>query len=291
MTDINDVPPPIPLAPVRFMDQFRSAIRARNLAYKTEKTYCLWIKRFIRYHRMNHPKNMGPVEVEQFLHHLAVVDNVSVNTQRTALNALVFLYDRFFNKPLGQLQLTRAKRHRRVPVVFSHKEAVGVISRLKHPWKLIAEIMYGAGLRTSEAISLRVKDLDFDQKIIMVRFGKGGKDRRTLLPEYLVDRLHEQIRFVAQLHKTDLANGYGEVYMPFALVKKYPSAAKSLAWQYLFPTANLSKDPRSDAIRRHHVIDRSLQRNVKNSIRLCGITKHANCHTFRHYIPFLTMSC
>ncbi len=282
MSHINDIPPKIPSSPVRFMDQVRASIRVRNLAYKTEKTYCLWIKRYIRYHRMQHPKDMGPAHVEQFLHHLAVVENVNVNTQRTALNALAFLYNRFLEMPLGQLQITTAKSKRRVPVVFSHKEAVTVIQCLKQPWRTIAEIMYGAGLRTGEAVSLRVKDVDFDQKIIIVKFGKGGKDRRTLLPENLIERLREQINSVSQLHQSDLANGCGEVYMPFALAIKYPTAAKSLAWQYLFPSANLSRDPRSDAIRRHHVMDRSLQRNVRKSIELCGIAKHASCHTFRH---------
>ncbi len=217
MNDINDIPPRIPASPVKFMDQVRSSIRARDMAYKTEKTYCLWIKRYIRYHRMKHPKAMGSGHVEQFLHHLVVVDNVTVNTQKTALNALAFLYNKFL-----------------------------------------------------------------DQHIITVRFGKGGKDRRTLLPENLTAKLGEQTQFVRDMHKVDLVNGYGEVYMPFALARKYPSATRSLAWQYLFPSVNLSKDPRSDAIRRHHVMDRSLQRNVKKSIVQCSIAKHANCHTFRH---------
>ncbi len=282
MSDMNDVPHRIPSTPVRFMDQLRASIRARNLAYKTEKTYCFWIKRYIRYHQLKQPKDMGPGHVEQFLHHLAVVENVNVNTQKTALNALAFLYNKFLDRPLGKLNISQAKSKRRVPVVFSHQEAVSVISHLKSPWKLIAEIMYGAGLLTSEAISLRIKDIDFDQRIIIVRFGKGGKDRRTLLPENLTNKLKEQVKSTSDLHQSDLVNGYGEVYMPFALARKYPSAAKSLAWQYLFPSSNLSKDPRSEAIRRHHVMDRSLQRNVKKSIEQCSIAKHANCHTFRH---------
>ena len=248
----------------------------------TKNIYCLWIKRYIFYHHKQHPKDMGEVHIEQYLHHLAVVKHVSVSTQRVALNALVFLYNQFLNQPIGKINISKAKVQRRVPVVFSHQEATAVIKRLSHPWQLIASIMYGGGLRTSEAISLRVKDIDFDQQMIIVRSGKGNKDRRTILPESLIDQLHEQIITVMRLHESDLANGYGEVYMPDALARKYPSAARELAWQFLFPSFKYSRDPRSGVERRHHVYDRSLQRNVKNSLRACHIPKHANCHTFRH---------
>jgi integron integrase len=282
MDKMDDVRGNLPNRPVRFLDQFREFIRARNLAYKTEKTYCLWVKRFIRYHRMKHPSEMGAGHVEQYLHHLAVVEKVSVGTQKVALNALAFLYNQFFNTPLGQIKITKARQSRRIPVVFSHKEATSIIESLSSPWQLIAKIMYGSGLRTSEAIGLRVKDIDFDQQVIVVRFGKGGKDRRTILPESCIERLHEQIVTVRRDHKVDLTNDVGEVYMPESLSRKYPSAAKSLAWQYLFPSSRLARDPRSGVTRRHHVYDRSLQRNVKQAIERCGIAKHANCHTFRH---------
>lgn len=272
----------LPAKPVRFMHKLRAFIRAKNLAYTTEKTYCFWVKRYIFYHNKQHPEEMGVAHVEQFLHHLAVVKNVSISTQKTALNALAFLYNQFLDRPLGRIHITKATVQRRVPVVFSHQEAIAVIERLSHPWQLIASIMYGSGLRTSEAISVRVKDIDFDQHMIIVRSGKGGKDRRTILPEIVIDKLHEQIITVMRLHESDLKNGYGEVAMPNALSRKYPSAAKELAWQYLFPSYKYSRDPRSGLERRHHVYDRSLQRNVKNSIRACGIPKHANCHTFRH---------
>lgn len=178
--------------------------------------------------------------------------------------------------------LTKTKVPRRVPVVFSHQEEVSVIERLSYPWQLIASIMYGSGLRTSGAISVRVKDIDFDQKMIIVRSGKGDKDRRTILTEIIIDQLHEQIITVMRLHESDLKNGYGEVAMPNALSRKYPSAAKELAWQFLFPSYRYSREPRSGVERRQHVYDRSLQRNVKNSIKACGIPKYANCHTFRH---------
>ena len=280
--DMKDVRGVLPKKPIKFMHQLRAFIRSRNLAYKTENTYCLWIKRYIFYHNKQHPKEMSASHVEQFLHHLAVVENVSIGTQKVALNALAFLYNQFLNQPLGKIYISKAKVQRRVPAVFSHKEASAVIERLSHPWQLIASIMYGGGLRTSEAISLRVKDIDFDQQMIIVRSGKGGKDRRTILPESLIDQLHEQIITVMRLHESDLANGYGEVYMPDALSRKYPFAARELAWQFLFPSYKYSRDPRSGVERRHHVYDRSLQRNVKNSIRACHIPKHANCHTFRH---------
>ena len=280
--DMNDVRGVLPQKPVKFMHQLRAFIRSRNLAYKTEKTYCLWIKRYIFYHNKQHPKDMNAFHVEQFLHHLAVVENVSIGTQKVALNALAFLYNQYLNQSLGAIYITKAKVQRRVPVVFSHKEATAVIKSLNHPWQLLASIMYGGGLRTSESITLRVKDIDFEQQMIIVRSGKGGKDRRTILPESLCSQLHEQIIAVTRLHESDLTNGYGEVYMPDALARKYPSAAKELAWQYLFPSHKYSRDPRSGVERRHHVHDRSLQRNVKNAIRACRIPKHANCHTFRH---------
>ena len=268
--------------PIRFMDQLRDCMRARNLAVKTESTYCYWIKRFIRYHRMQHPKDMGAIHVEQFLHHLAVVEKVSAGTQRVALNSLAFLYKQFFGIRLGQLQITKAKRSKRVPTVFSHKEAVSIIAVLAPPWDLLAQLMYGSGLRTGEVTGLRVKDIDFDQNIIVVRLGKGGKDRRTLLPSSCIVRLQEQIDAVKRRHKVDLNNGFGEVYLPAALLRKYPSAAKELAWQYLFPSHKITCDSRSGVIGRHHVYDRSLQRNVKLAIRKCEIAKHASCHTFRH---------
>jgi len=282
MNMMNDVRPSLPKVPKRFMDKVRAYIRAKNLAYKTEKTYCFWIKRYIRFHSFQQPQNLSTQHVEQFLHHLAIVEHVSVGTQKTALNAIAFLYNKFLDQPLGQLNITKAKVNRRIPTVFSQTEAMQIISFLKDPWQLIAKLMYGSGLRTSEAISLRVKDIDFDNQMIIVRAGKGAKDRRTVLPKSVVSELRQQIKRVITLYESDSNNGYGVVYMPNALARKYSSAAKSLAWKYLFPSHKLSKDPRSGEIRRHHVYDRSLQRNVKNAISKANITKHASCHTFRH---------
>ena len=282
MNNMDDVRDPLPLTPTKFMPRIRTYIRAQNLAYKTEKTYCFWIKRYIKYHNMQQPQDLGSQHVEQFLHHLAVVDNVSVNTQKIALNALAFLYNQFLEQPLLKLNITKAKTTRKVPTVFSHKEAMAIIQQLTSPWNLMAKLMYGSGLRTSEVINLRVKDIDFEQSMLIVRSGKGGKDRRTILPETLFADLKFQISHVVQMHEFDLKDGYGVVYMPNALGKKYSSAAKSLAWQYLFPSHKLSVDPRSKQIRRHHVYDRSLQKNVKKAIHKAHIAKHASCHTFRH---------
>ena len=282
MNNMENIRGNLPRTPDKFMTRLRSFIRSRNLAYKTEKTYCFWIKRYIKYHNLQQPQSMGAQHVEQFLHHLAVVSNVSLSTQKIALNSLAFLYNKFLEQPLENLQITHAKSKRRIPTVFSHKEATAVIKQLSPPWNLLAKLMYGSGLRTSEAIGLRVKDIDFEQSMIVVRFGKGNKDRRTVLPESLFDELHLQIKTVANTHNHDLQNGNGQVYMPNALGTKYSSAAKSLAWQYLFPSHKLSVDPRSKVVRRHHVHDRTLQKNVKKAIQIAQIPKHASCHTFRH---------
>jgi len=282
MRNMDDVRPTLSHAKQKFMPRLRQFIRAKNLAYKTEKTYCFWIKRYIKYHQMQEPINMHAQHVEQFLHHLAVVDSVSVSTQKIALNALAFLYNQFLQQPLGNIHITKAKVKPRVPTVFSHQEAVSVIQMMLPPWNLMAKIMYGSGLRTGEVIRLRVKDIDFSQSMIVIRSGKGGKDRRTVLPDSLCNELEKQIQSVASLHERDLFEGYGEVFMPNALSKKFKNAVKTLAWQYLFPAKKLSFDPRSHSIRRHHVHDRSLQKNVKNAIHKARITKHASCHTFRH---------
>lgn len=277
-----DVPPPIPAKPTRFTDQLRAFIRSRGLAYKTEKTYLFWTLRFIRFHNKRHPRTMGAPEVEEFLSYLAVHRSSSINTQRTALNALVFLYREFLGQDLGQLSFGQARTGRRLPTVFSADEAARVIAAMEGEYKLMTQLMYGSGLRVSECIRLRVKDVDFDMNALIVRDGKGSKDRSTVLPQSLIGPLRHQIRLVELLHQQDLADGYGEVYLPNALALKYPKAATDMAWQYLFPARNLSVDPRSGKRRRHHVMDRALQRAVKSAIRRAGITKHASCHTFRH---------
>ncbi|HEY0892202.1 MAG TPA: integron integrase, partial [Cellvibrio sp.] len=206
----------------------------------------------------------------------------AINTQRTALNALIFFYNKFLNKNIEGLAPVRATKHRRVPVVFSHDEAVRIIQRLEQPYKLAVQLMYGAGLRLNECLALRVKDVDFSGNQLIVRAGKGGKDRRTVLPQALVGDLRQQITIVQKLHELDTVEGFGEVYMPNRLAEKYPQQARSLTWQFLFPSANRSVDPRSEVIRRHHLYDGTLQRKVKDALSEAKIFKHASCHTFRH---------
>ncbi len=280
---MDDVRAPLPAQPQRFMDKFRALIRSRQLAYKTEQTYCLWVKDFIRFHGRRHPDGMGADEVDAYLGHLALQRNVSVATQRTALNALVFLYRHLLRRELGGLNYQPSQRPRILPTVFSHPEACAVIDRLDGLPRLAASLMYGSGLRVMEAVRLRVQDIDFSNACIMVREAKGGKGRRTLLPRSLETELRTQIQVVLALHQQDLQQGYGAVYLPNALARKYPRAERQPGWQYLFPAMNRSEDPRSPGtLRRHHLGEQSVQRAVRAAIDASGIHRKAGCHTFRH---------
>lgn len=281
-TEIEDIPFAIPPNSPKFTHQLRLFIRSQNKAWSTEKTYLVWVKGFIAFHEHRHPADMGAVEVERYLSHLATVRHVSPATQATALNAIVFMYKQFLQRDIGELDFSHARRHRKIPVIFSEEECRAVIAQLKGAYGLMARLMYGSGLRISECVRLRVKDIDFDMNEVVVRQGKGNKDRRTLLPVSLKAGLQEQIERVALLHKQDLTDGYGEVYMPYALARKYPSAAKSLIWQYIFPSVRIALDPRANVWRRHHVNQRSVQRQVRDAVERAGVRKHANCHTFRH---------
>jgi integron integrase len=279
---MDDIPVAVSAQSPRFTDRLRIFIRKKNLSFSTEKTYISWIVRYIRFHKMKHPQDMGAVEVEAFLNHLSLVRHSSKSTQRTALNAIVFLYDRFLDQPLGKLSFSFARRAQRLPEVFSQNEVQEVFLLLNEPYKLMAELMYGSGLRINELLRLRIKDIDFEMNQIIVRRGKGNKDRATLLPTKTISRIHLQIEKVQGFHQIDLLNNHGEVYMPNALSKKYPYAAKSLNWQFLFPSNNVAKDPRSGKTRRHHLHASSVQRQVKNAIRNSSIQKFSSCHTFRH---------
>lgn len=279
---MQDVRRPLPATPVRFLDQFRALIRSQNKAFKTEKTYVYWVKTFIHFHNKRHPKDMGAVEVEKFLEHLAVQENASRNTQKTALNALVFLYKQFFGLAEFNLSFQYATQPQAIPVVFSHAEAMSVIAELPAAYGLQAGLMYGAGLRISECCRLRVKDVDFSMNTLIVRRGKGGKDRATILPASLVEALKSQLSLVELIHQRDISDGVGGVYLPNRLDKKYPSAPHELGWQYLFPAKELSVDPRTQVRRRHHIMDSTVQRAVKRAIRAVGINKKSGSHTFRH---------
>lgn len=279
---MDDVRGPLPAKPRRLLDQLRAEIRRRGMSYQTEKSYLYWAKYYIRFHHRKHSMDMGAVEIDMFLSFLSEQRNVSINTQRVALNAIIFLYKKFLSKEVGDLNFKSARRARRAPVVFSHEEAMSVIDQMTDPYRLMTELLYGAGLRLNECMSLRIKDLDFDQLQICVREGKGNKDRFTLLPDPIIERLHAQITRVAALHEYDLARGFGEVYMPDALNRKYPSEAKALAWQYLFPSTSISSDPRSGVRRRHHAHDSSFSKNLRRAFKRTGIRKKCSAHTFRH---------
>ncbi len=225
---------------------------------------------------------MGSLEVEQFLGDLGERRHCAVATQRLALNALVFLYRKHIGAELGKLNFRYARRQRRMPIVFTHAEATAVILRLSGVYRVIGALMYGSGLRVNEVLRLRIKDLDFGSKQITVRDGKGGNERFTLLPRSLIGSLHRQIACTERLHAYDTATGFGEVYLPDALERKYPAAERSEEWQFLFPASRIGVDPLSGILRRHHRHSSTIQRAVKNAIRSCNLRRKASCHTFRH---------
>ncbi len=279
---MDDIPQPLPQKPVRFMHQFRAFMRSKQMAYKTEQTYCHWVRRYIHFHNLAHPRELGAAEVDQFLSSLALDHHVVVNTQKTALNALVFLYHKFLKCQLGELDFKLSNKARTIPTVFSHAEAIAMIAELQGVYIMIAKLMYGSGLRVMESVRLRVQDIDFANHCLIVREAKGQKWRRTLLPKSLTEPLKVQIDFALALHAKDLEEGFGEVYLPGALARKYPKAATSPAWQYVFPANARSKDPRANIYRRHHLGERSVQRQVKIALHKAHIHKKAGCHTFRH---------
>ena len=242
-----------------------------------------WIRCYIYFHGKRHPKDLGAEEVEAFLSHLAVERLVSASTQNQAKSALLFLYKEVLQIELPWLDnITQAKVPKRLPVVLTRAEVQSVLSRLKGTQLLIASLLYGTGMRLMEVLRLRVKDVDFSRREIVVREGKGFKDRVTMLPETEIAPLKAHLVRVKTLHNEDLSHGYGEVYMPFALNKKYPGAGKSWGWQYVFPSKNLSVDPYSGNIRRHHADEKSIQRSVKRAVLAAGIAKPATPHTLRH---------
>ena len=270
-------------APPRLLDQVRAVCRARHYSIRTERTYVNWIRRFVCFHGKRHPCRLGAAHVRSFLTYLAVERHVAAATQNQALNAIVFLYRRVLKQELGEIgPFDRAKDARRLPLVLSRREVQAVIAQLDGTPRLVAELLYGSGLRLLEALRLRVKDLDFDYLRIVVRSGKGPKDRYTMLPQALVAPLQRQLRKVQVVHEEDLEAGYGAVHLPYALAQKYPTAARELGWQYVFPAPRRALDPRAGVLRRHHVLDRSMQKHVKQAVRRAGLTKPASCHTFRH---------
>lgn len=269
---------------LKLMDQVRQVLRYHHYAYRTEQTYCDWIVRYIKYFgAKKHPQDMGKTEIDAYLSHLATERKVSDSTQRQALNAIIFLYRHVLDQPIeGQIEPTRAKRHPRPPVVMTKTEVQRVFAHMQGIHLLMAKMLYGAGLRLMECIRLRVQDLDFERKLIYVRSAKGNKDRTTLFPVSIQPEMHHQLEKVKRLHNEDLAQGYGEVYLPESLARKYPHAAQEFRWQYVFPAKKRSVDPRTKVERRHHVLESGLQKAVKVAVDRAGITKRVGCHTFRH---------
>ncbi len=267
----------------QLLDQVRDAIRTLHYSIRTEEAYVLWARRFILFHGKRHPAEMGEAEVGAFLTHLAVERNVAASTQNQALGAILFLYREVLKQPLDWVDdVVRAKRPERLPVVLSAAEVRRVLEGLDGEKWLAASLMYGSGLRLLECLRLRVKDIDCGREQLMVRDGKGQKDRTTVLPESLHGPLRRQIDLVAALHARDLAEGFGRVYLPFALERKYPEADRDLAWQYVFP-APVGRSTRArGVVRRHHLAETTLQKSVRGAVRRAGIVKPASCHTFRH---------
>ncbi|RYG15375.1 MAG: integron integrase, partial [Chitinophagaceae bacterium] len=279
---MEDVKIPLPARPAKFLDKFRAFIRLDGKSYATENTYVYWARQFILFHDKKHPHEMDGKHVVEYLSDLSLRCNASANTQKTALNALMFLYNYFLKKPIEKLDFHYARKPKRTPTVFTHTEALTVIEKLDMPYKLMAQLMYGSGLRVSEVLRLRVKDVDFGMGYLIIRDGKGAKDRTTLLPKSLITDLQNQIFIVSKLLELDIARGVDAVYLPHLLERKYPSAGHSLEWQFIFPSSELSRDPRANAIRRHHLYSSTLQSHVKRAIKASRIYKQASCHTFRH---------
>ena len=269
--------------PKKLLDLVRDVLRLKHYSRRTEDSYADWIKRYILFHHKRHPKDMGVPEIEAFLTHLAVDGNVAASTQNQAFSALLFLYREVLHIDLPEsINAIRAKKPARLPVVLTRAETHQVIDGMTGTYQLMAKLLYGSGLRLMECVRLRVKDIDFERREITVRDPKGGHERVTMLSAGLVAPLQEHLKRVKLLHDQDLAAGYGHVYLPYALDRKYPKAATEWGWQYVFPSDRLSTDPRSGITRRHHMDESSLQRAVKDAVRLAQLAKPASCHTFRH---------
>ena len=280
----NNKPKFHPNPHLKLMDQVREVLRYHHYAYRTEQTYCQWILRYIHYFGgKTHPWLLGTKNIEEFLSHLATESNVSASTQRQALNALVFLYKHVLDVDLKEdIAPARSKRRRSPPTVMSQAEVQRLLGLMEGKPALMAKLIYGSGMRLMECIRLRVQDIDFGQNLIFVRGGKGGKDRTTILPRNLRKEMLRQIAAAKSLHHRDIEEGFGEVYIPEALARKYPKASKQTRWQWVFPAKKRSRDPRSGKVMRHHVLESVLQKAVKRAAHKAEIDKKVGCHTLRH---------
>jgi integron integrase len=267
----------------KLLERVRDAIRVRHLSLRTEKAYLYWIRQYILFHGKRHPQEMAEPEINAFLTHLAVGKGVSPSTQTQALCALLFLYRNLLDREVGELDgLVRARRRRKLPVVLTREEVKSALVHLRGADHLFMALLYGTGMRLMEGLRLRVKDIDFSLNQVLIRDGKGAKDRVTMLPASLKQALSDHLKTVKKVHDQDLRAGHGSVHLPYALARKYPRAATEWGWQYVFPAPELSTDPRSGASRRHHLHERGIQRAFRDAVRKAGIVKPATPHTLRH---------
>ncbi len=268
---------------MKLLDQMRNEIRFRHYSIRTEKSYIDWVKRFIHFHNKQHPEVLGEKEIKTFINWLSEKGNVAASTQNQALCSVLFLYKNVLKKDIEWVDKIKwAKRPKKLPVVFSSVEVKRILLLLEGVHRLIAQLMYGSGLRLNECVSLRIQDLDFNYRHIVVRNAKGAKDRVTILPDGLKKILLEQIDKVRIIHENDLKNGYRTVYLPYAIERKYTNASKSFIWQYLFPSKTLSFDPRSNRKQRHHIHVDSAQRMIRKAVKASGIPKKGSSHSLRH---------
>ena len=275
----------IPNPKLRFMEQVREVMRLKHYSLRTERCYCDWIRRYIRFHKMHRREELlegSAAKMELFLSDLAVVGEVAASTQNQAFHSLLFLYREVLNQPLEGVNAVRADRPVRVPVVLTQEETRRVILAMSGVTQLVVKLLYGSGLRLLEGLRLRVKDLDLEMRQVTVRDGKGAKDRYTPLAEVLIPVLREHLESVRLRYQEDLKLGYGAVYLPGALDRKYPHAAREWGWQYVFPARDLSVDPRTGKMRRHHLDEATIHRAIKTAVARVGIHKNVSSHTFRH---------
>ena len=271
------------LPAMRLLDQLREVVRLKHYSIRTEEAYVDWVRRYVRHCGMRHPSECGAADVTAFLTHLAVDGRVAASTQNQARSALLFLYKEVLGSELPWLgNVESAKRPARLPVVLTVDETRRLLAHTNGTSGLVLRLLYGCGTRVMEALRLRVKDVDFGRREIVIREGKGIRDRVTMLPDSVREDLLKHIERVKRLHEQDLREGFGEVYLPHALARKYPTAAREWMWQYVFPSVRRSADPRSGAIRRHHADPQAIQRALRDALRRAGISKHATPHTLRH---------
>jgi integron integrase len=268
----------------KLLDIMRDKIRLKHYSLKTENTYIYWSKKYILFHNKRHPKDMGKEEIEQFLTHLAKVQNLSATSQNQAFYAIIFLYEQILNISLKDqnIQALRAQERKHIPVVLTIDEVQKIISNLTGIYQLMVKLMYGCGLRMSEVQNLRVKDIDFGYDKVYIWDSKSLKDRTIPLPQKIKEELKVQIEKVKELHKKDLEDGYGSVYIPHALSKKYKNIEYDTKWQYVFPMNKISTDPRTKIQRRHHILNKTFSRNIRNAVKNCNMYKKVSAHTFRH---------